>query len=399
MNSVSKSAAWIFLGLSAAARIEAGELDFTGFAELNSRTFANDRQLPALQSESRGSIAVQTELYWAGSQGHLQFSGVAFGRHDRADGERSHLDLRKANFGVTGKGWDVNAGVNKVFWGVTEARHLVDVINQSDWIEDPDEEDKLGQPMVNVNLNRDFGRFELYLLPRFRERTLPGIDSRLGPPLPVDSDNAIFEARDGERHRDVSLRYSHYFGNFDVGAYVFDGTSREPRLEISGDGDRLLPVYEQMQQFGLDVQLTRDAWLWKLEAISRDTVSDSFTAAVTGVEYTFFGVGDGGADVGVLAEYLYDGRDPSAPPTAFDNDVFVGTRLALNDVSDTSLLAGAIVDIETHELFVNVEASRRFGEKLTLDARLRLFGNARPGEASYWLENDDYLELGLSWFY
>ena len=41
-------------------------------------------------------------------------------------------------------------GAAKVFWGTAESRHLVDIINQTDAVEDIDEEDKLGQPMVKV---------------------------------------------------------------------------------------------------------------------------------------------------------------------------------------------------------------------------------------------------------
>jgi hypothetical protein len=380
-------------------RVTAGGWDLTGFAELENRAFTDDGRLEGQRSGTVSSLAVQSEFYWRGVGGKARFGAVAFGRLDSEDDERSHLDVREANFGVTGDGWDVNAGVNKVFWGVTEARHLVDVINQTDLVEDMDEEDKLGQPMVNLNLDRDFGRIELYVLPRFRERTFPGAEGRLRTPLPIDGDAAVYESRDGKSHRDVALRYSHYFGNLDIGAYVFDGTSREPRFVPADDASHLKPVYEQMRRFGLEAQLTRDTWLFKLEAISREAASDDFVAAVTGIEYTFFGVRDTAADVGLLFEYLYDGRGADSPPTAFDDDVFLGARVALNDSGDTSILAGAVVDTHTHETFVNVEASRRFGDSLTLDARLRLFGNAEPGDASYWLEDDDYLELALNWYY
>ena len=88
-----------------------------------------------------------------------------FARYDNQDDERSHVDLREAYWGYDGDSWDVNAGFSKVFWGVAESRHLVDVINQTDLVEDLDQEDKLGQPMVNVNLQRDYGRFELYVMP------------------------------------------------------------------------------------------------------------------------------------------------------------------------------------------------------------------------------------------
>jgi hypothetical protein len=399
MDKVRATTALLILVLAASVSVQAGELDLTGFAALESRVFRDEGRYAGQHDGSNPSIAVQSELYWRGADGRAQFGAVAFGRRDSEDDERSHFDLRKASFGVTGDGWDVNVGVDKVFWGVTEARHLVDVINQTDLVEDIDEEDKLGQPMIDLNLDRDFGRFELYVLPWFRERTFPGIDGRLRSPLPIDSDAANYESKDGDRHRDVSFRYSHYFGALDIGAYVFDGTAREPRFELAGDSNRLLPVYEQMQQFGVDVQLTRDAWLWKLEAISRDASSDSFAAAVTGIEYTFVGIRDSAADVGVLFEYLYDGRSASAPPTVFDNDVFFGIRLAINGVSDTSLLAGAVVDVDTPETLVNIEFSRRFGDSLTLESRLRLFANAREGDASYSLAQDDYFELALSWYY
>lgn len=55
---------------------------------------------------------------------------------------------------------------------------------------------------------------------------------------------------------------------------------------------RLVPFYHQISQLGLDLQYTRDAWLWKLEAIARDGLDDTFFATVAGFEYTFYGVRD-----------------------------------------------------------------------------------------------------------
>ncbi|NIP18147.1 MAG: hypothetical protein GWM87_08310, partial [Xanthomonadales bacterium] len=46
----------------------------------------------------------------------------------------------------------------------------------------------------------------------------------------------------------------------------------------------------------------------------------------------------GASDLGVLVEYLHDGRAESEPLTVFDDDVFVGARWALNDTQDTSVL-------------------------------------------------------------
>ena len=200
--------------------------------------------------------------------GKQRVSIVGFARGDLQDSQRSHADLREAFWGIDGEIWDLTVGVGKVFWGVTESRHLVDVINQTDLVEDIDQEDKLGQPMINFNFQQDYGRFEFYVLPWFRERTFPGPNGRFRPPLPVDTDNPIYESSAEDRHVDVAFRYSHFVGDLDIGVHVFDGTSREPRFMVAPEADRLLPVYDQMTQYGVDLQYTRDAWLWKLEAIS-----------------------------------------------------------------------------------------------------------------------------------
>jgi len=377
----------------------AEDWDITGFIGFDTQAFWLDGQYQGQENGLNPSLMLQPEFYWRSDDGQQRISIVGFARVDSVDDERSHADLREAYWGIDGDDWDFTAGISKVFWGVTESRHLVDVINQTDLVESIDEESKLGQPLVNLNLQRDYGRFGLYVMPYFRERTFPGIDGRFRAPLVVDTDNPIYESSDEEHHIDLALRYSHYIGDVDIGVHVFEGTSREARFVIAPEGDRLLPVYDQMTQFGVDVQYTAEAWLWKLEAIARDTRVDSFFAAVGGFEYTFYGVRNSSADVGVLIEYLYDGRNGISPPTAADNDLFVGTRLALNDADDTSVLAGVAVDLDTQELFLNIEAERRFGDNLSVALQLRTFMNAEPGDALFLVERDDYLQLRLSWYY
>lgn len=387
------------LGLLAAAPSPAGEWDATGFAGIDGKAFLQDARYPDQQNDFNGSFLFQPELYWRGDNDRQRASFVGFGRIDSQDEEHTHADLREAYWGFEADTWDLVAGFNRVFWGVTESRHLVDVINQTDLVEDIDQEEKLGQPMINLNIQRDYGRFGLFVMPRFRERTFPGNEGRLRPPLPVDGNSPLYESSAGKHHNDLAVRYSHYFGDFDIGAHIFSGTSREPSFVLAGEGDRLLPFYQQMMQVGLDVQYTRDAWLWKFEAIGRDSGNDTFMAAVGGFEYTFYGVRGSAADVGMLAELLYDGRNDDSPPTVFENDLFVGTRLAFNDPGDSSVLAGFAIDLDTREMFLNVEAERRFGDNLSVELRLRAFGNTAPGDDFYSFERDDYLQLRLSWYY
>ena len=383
--------------LPVAAAADEAALEWSGSLEFQARVFAEDSLWPGQAPEAgQFSLAASPELRWRSDDGNQRASLIPYLRWDAVDAERSLIDLREAYWAWQGDETEILVGANVVFWGVTESVHLVDIVNQTDFAGDIDGEDKLGQPMVNFVLQKDWGQVGVFLMPWFRERTFPGADGRFRPALPVDADRAEYESSAGQSHLDVALRYSHYFGDFDVGLSVFSGTSRESRFVPAADGDVLLPWYDQVDQVGLDLQYTRDAWLWKLEAIARDGYSHTFAAAVGGFEYTFYQVGQSAADLGLLVEYQYDGRNAIEPITIADNDLFVGTRLAMNDIDDTSVLAGFAYDVETGETFVNIEAERRFGDSWVFELRARAFTGAERNDVTYPIANDDYVQLHLA---
>jgi len=372
--------------------------DIASSIDLTSRTFLEEPRWPGQDDQATQlSVAARAELRWRGDDARASI--IPYLRKDAIDDERSLADLQEAYWAREAETFELLLGVNTVFWGVTESVHLVDIINQTDAVADIDGEDKLGQPMINLEVQRDWGLLSAYLLPYFRERTFAGVEGRLRTPLPVDTDNAQFESSAQENHIDLALRYSHFIDNIDFGLSLFSGTSREPRLLPNADGTALIPFYDLIDQFGVDLQYTGDAWLWKLESIARDTANDSYAAAVGGFEYTYYQVTDSTADVGVLLELQYDGRDDSEPVTLADNDLFAGMRLALNDTQDTTLLVGSGYDLKTSETYLNIEAERRLGDDYRLELRARYFTNAVPGDTSYAIENDDYLQLQLSRYF
>ncbi|MEH6617355.1 MAG: hypothetical protein V7699_05920 [Porticoccus sp.] len=381
------------------------EWDLSGNTALQLRGFSQDALWPEQNSsDAEVSVSGEWEVRWRSEEGDQRASFIPFARWDENDDERTHIDLREAYWAYEGSAYEdidfeLLVGINKVFWGVTESVHLVDIINQTDLVEDIDQEDKLGQPMVNLAIQQDWGLLNIYLLPYFRERTFPGQDGRFRSPLTVDWDDAEYESGAEEKHMDLALRYSHYFGDVDVGVHYFRGTSREPRLQISSNGQRLTPFYDQIDQLGVDVQYTTDAWLWKLESIVRDGYDETFMATVGGFEYTFYQVYESDADIGFLMEYQYDDRSSTEPITIADNDLFVGGRWTLNDTQDTALLAGVVVDKDTSETFFNIEAERRFGDNVVVELRVRAITNAESDEPSYSLSQDDYIQLQVSRFF
>ncbi len=388
----------------APAQSEPGE--WAGFWGLELRAFESESV--SGQEDQVGSLILEPEYFRQWNDGRDRLVVRPFARLDSEDDERSHFDIRELYWQRLGKRWQLDVGFRKVFWGVTESVHLVDIVNQADGVEDPDGEDKVGQPMVHLGLTKPWGRLDLYLLTGFRERTFPGADGRLRPPIKVDVDAARYESGAEEGHIDLALRWSRVLGDVDLGVSYFRGTSREPLLlpETRGEALVLTPFYAQIDQLGIDVQATLDAWLWKLEAVSRwsgepDDPTPGFgdyLAAAAGFEYTFFDLRGSGLDVGLLLEYLWDERREQAT-TAFEDDIFVGARLAWNDVQSTELLVGAAFDVDSDAAFISVEGSRRLGERYELELRLRAFVNPEPDDPLSAFAEDDYLQLSLKRYF
>jgi hypothetical protein len=391
------------LGLLTPAGAPAQTFEISGHAEIETRIFPND---PASSGQDGStvspSVALAPEFRYSWNDGRDRITAIPFGRLDADDDERTHADIRALNWTHRADDWDTVLGIAKVFWGVAESRHLVDVVNQVDLVENLDEEDRLGQPMANLNLYTDYGTFGLFVLPGFRERTFPDGDARMRGALPVIADDARFESGAAEHHVDFAARWRRTFGGVDLGVAHFHGTGREPRMiaEVRSGNAVFVPFYDQIDQSSVDAQLTTGDWLFKFEGIVRGGQGRTFAAAVGGFEYTITGIAGTRADLGLLAEYHYDGRDSDAPPTLFDRDVFVGARYTLNDPESTSLLAGAIVDQSDRTTLVSLEAERRIGESWKAEAELRLFLNVSPTDPILaGIARDDHLLLRLSRFF
>jgi hypothetical protein len=381
-------------------RAEAIRPEWSGHVDLEYRTFFHSPVDPR-QHGDNVSLAAQPELYYTWNNGRDSFTFVPFLRLDQHDDERTHFDIRELTWLTARNDWELGIGVRKVFWGVTEFLHLVDIINQTDLVENIDAEDKLGQPMVNLALIRDWGTLDLFVLPYFRERTFPGPEGRPRMIPRVDPDGATYESSREQEHIDFAVRWSHSPGDWDLGLSHFAGTSREPRFTTGTreDGEVVMfPIYDLIDQTGLDVQATKGSWLWKLEAIRRSGQGPTFVASTAGFEYTFFGVFETATDLGLIMEYLYDDRprDVQAP---FEDDVFTGIRLTLNDVQNTEALLGCVVDMDSSARLCNVEASRRVSDHWMVELEVRTFQELTEDDPLYSLRRDDYAQLALSYHF
>ncbi|MFV2005135.1 MAG: hypothetical protein ACC650_07995 [Gammaproteobacteria bacterium] len=373
--------------------------------------FAEDATFEG-QEDSYLSGAIEPEYFYEWNNGYDVFNAKVFYRKDQFDEERTHGDIRELAWLHAAEDWEINVGISKVFWGVTESIHLVDIINQTDFVENVDGEDKLGQPMVNLSLIRDWGVVSMFVLPGFREATFPGVNGRPRFGVIIDTDNPQYESGAENKHVDFAIRYSHYIGDWEFGISHFSGTAREPRfiarIDNTGKLTSIIPLYELINQTSLDVQATIGDWLWKLEGYIRSGQGDTYTAAAGGFEYTLVGVFGSQADIGLISEYLYDGRGDEITPASlaeavslspFQNDLTIGLRLTLNDVQSTELLVSVIEDLDSDGRSFNLEASRRIGDSWILAIEARGVSDILPTSALASFEKDNRVSTRLTYYF
>ncbi len=350
------------------------------------------------QKDHFPSFAVLPEYSVEWNKGNESINAAAFFRLD-VDDKRTHWDIRELYYQKVKGSWEINIGLKKIFWGVTESNHLVDIINQTDAVESFDGEDKLGQPMVQLSwIANKLGTFNFFYLPYHRKRTFAGDEGRFRFPIVFDKDDINYESGAEEWRQDFAVRWSHYFGAFDVGLSHFYGNGREPLFTFDPSGN-INAFYPVINQTGLELQVTHNAFLWKWESIYRSSKAQDFFALTAGLEYTFSNIDGNGLDIGLLGEYLYDERDELAL-NALQNDLFLGSRIAFNDIQDTSILIGGIADLESSTKIFSIEASKRIGSSWTAEIEARIFSNIDNRE--FILSNfreDSFFRLSVSKYF
>ncbi|MCW7536890.1 hypothetical protein OOT46_03355 [Aquabacterium sp. A7-Y] len=277
------------------------------------------------------------------------------GRRRLSGFDADAADLRELLLEWRGPAATVRAGMGNVFWGVTESRHLVDVVNQLDTRFDLSGHVKLGQPMAAASLPVGPATLDAYLLPCHRRRPLPwgsqGAHDRQadGAWVELDCDGRVGKA----------VRLSLVADALDLGLGYFDGIAREPAAAAGGR------TYPEVRRWSLDGQLTLGSWLLKLEALGESRPGPHRRAAVAGFEYTLANLA-AWADIGLLYEHLEESDCP-----AFTCGDMAGIRIGLNDEQDTQALFTALRDSESGRTGYLLQAERRLGSawKLKLDAR------------------------------
>lgn len=384
----------LWLGLvffTALTTVNAGEWSVNNVATIELRLFTE-----AQYDNQHGhdlSGAIELENIWV--EADHRFTVKPFIRYDKNDNERSHVDLREFYWQYFLDDVEFAIGVHEVFWGVAESSHLVNIINQSDNLEGLDNEDKLGQPMINITWDSSMGVVSLFSLPYFRTRDFADEEGRFRLPYLVNESLTEYESGAKEHHMDWAVRYQTFVSDWDLGLSYFSGTDRRPILLPAPQPNELIPYYQQIDQMGLDLQYTGDALLLKLEAINRETQAKTINAAVAGIEYTLYGVFESGLNLGLLLEYSKHNDETEL----LQDDIFLGARIAYNDIQNSQLLAGYYYDRGYSTSLLSVEYSRRVRDSWLVSVELIGFFNVDKNDVLAAIAEDNMLRVELSHYF
>ena len=386
---------FVFLSLLLSSPV-LGAVELSGNVSAQSRLFFSDPIDPDQHNHYSG-FALEPEIYQQWDDNRQRLTLAAFYRYDQYDDARTHADIRELAWLGMFDQWDVTVGISKVFWGVTESQHLIDIINQTDLVENIDGEEKLGQPMIRFSTAQDWGILDAFILPGFRERTFAGLEGRPRPALLIDTDNATYESSDRNNHIDYAVRWLGLFDEIELGLSYFSGTGRDPE-SFQLINNKLVPHYVLIKQVGIDLLAIVEAWTWKLEMISRASSAQTYQALTGGFEYTLYGVFDSPADLGIVIEYLYDDRGELAS-SPFQNDLTTALRFVLNDIQSSEILLGVISDLDHSITTGFIEASRRIGDDIKITLEARTFSHTVADRPLHDFRRDNFIQADLAWYF
>ncbi|MDB2700447.1 hypothetical protein N9Z35_02860 [Alphaproteobacteria bacterium] len=318
-------------------------------------------------------------------------------RGDEKDSGRRITEARQAYFRSPFVGFDVFVGNRQEFWGKAESKNVVDVINQSDAAANEGKSGKLGTPSISAERYLDIGDLQLWYIPYFREKTFNDSDAHPSSGLPVSS--AQYARKDGKDADDFAARLSSFAGDWDLAGSVFYGTARDPILSVAIGSSALNPYYALQKSIGLEAQYTGDVTLLKWESLHGTQSSligaHDFTAAVAGIEYTYYRPFETMWDIGLIGEIQHDDR----PQAAANQFGVVGVRLVFNDIADSNILFLVSADRKADQSFVSLEVSQRINDVTSVKLTSQFY-NARTATSAFGqLSDDDAVTLTLNMFF
>jgi len=363
----------------------------------------------------------------------MEFRGVS--RVNEYDQSRNIIYIEEAWLGVDFFIFNLRAGYQLFNWTATEAFHPADILNSRNFDSNIENFEKLGEPTISLITNIKSAEFSLYYMPTYQVPFFQGPSSRLAifkPPagskggsfLMVDKNGNISDDDFGDQ---FAFRYKQSIAGLDLGIHgVYHTTRDQILIAVNPLTNTISPIFQRVVRAGGTLQWALDGLISKAEVgySKFDKLKNSVTAKYktpneTGLvdleatkDHTTIALGfEYGWDVfrGGQLTALLEGQHlvglskfQRANLSAFQSDVLIGVRLALNDISDKTLLISSIIDTERKkEFLLNLSYSQRLNDTWSISLGARRVIAPQKGTTPIGLEildeaNQYYINLTRS---
>ena len=351
------------------------------------------------------STTLKTELF-VDFQKNLNLVVEPIYRYDLYDKNRSQLDLAQGYLIHYKDKFEIKLGISKVFWGITESKNLVDIINMHD-LTNGKPKTKLGQPMVNYSIISDkYGYFDYYYMPLFIKSSEIGSKGRLRLPLPKERDDNYLEGGVGKKQPSWAFKWEKNYNYYDFSVQFFRGNGRISSTisKIDSNGLKYYSGYERITQLGTFIQRTYGPLILKFEGIRRNgqrnakSIRKNYFSSVFGLEYVITRAFNKVWDFNMYIEYSNDERNNDSNDY-LQNDLFSGAKIYFNDTSGTELTLSKTTDMDGGGNTGLIDISTR----LTDDTRLTLEYNAywavNLKDSLYSFRRDNYFGFNLKKYF
>lgn len=410
--------------LSGTAPVRAQEGDSAwssrGELGLESRVFPDDDRSETVDQ----GLGLLGRLELGHERGRFTERARFYGRLDHFDRQRSVLVFEEAWAQVAGERLRLRAGLDIVNWTATEAFHPADVINARNLDSDLENLEKIGEPMVALQV-RLFANTNLHLLympyrsepifasPRSRLGFAPGLDLR-GTRQMLDRNGRLTSSDFGHQ---AALAIRQSWSGADLTLHALEHMDRtQPLIRLDPLTMRPFLLFQTVRQVGGTYQQAISALLFKVEGAYRRFVDPAGALpglsvggeegqphhgqVAVGLEYGLPHASGKESTLILEGQTLLgiSGEQARAALTPFQRDVLVGYRFAFNDEAGRELMLGAIGDLERiGEGILTFSYGQRIGETWTVRAGLRLFHAERdaPGFLGV-LRRADHVRLTLT---
>ena len=412
----------------------------SGYISIDQRLFEND----GVESSNDRGAAISTNVRSSYTWKDLTFSGNVLGRVDDQDPTRNIVILQEAMLRFKRGSWELFGGLEKFTLGVHEVFKPSDNLNARNFDSDVENTEKFGELSFGVRKNFSIGDVSLFALPGKQSHYIPGAGSRLGVGVDVQ-DVQYVESVSGEEYNnefgaianfytelgDFSIFYLNHldkklpiFGNRN---YLIDPTTTVCGQAICFDGTFNTPYYYETKEYGFMTSIIIFDFVVKLEAVSRNYNTsvniltytggadfdqtkigeerpENHTDTALGLEYTQYL--DSGIELRYLAEYAKVfgvSKAVAAKRFIFQDDLYVGVHVTLNDPMDTKFNLGAIADLSgKNEALYFASFDRRLNPSWRVKSGLRYIDTKSTGSYPQGLEifeDDHQAYLNFSYYF